>query len=188
VTQQPSSIPFEVISQGDNFFVFHLLSKGDLQSLKNANAHYSDDIITQILNEPTKGKCYMWTSHQPFVIPIFVNFFENPSYTQKDQSTNVQSKSNILGPILKEISDEFENPLFSSILKKFVAVEDGNIGEEIGKKTVALYRKLDDAEKEFLRGKNRLQKNTTTQEEFAVKTQYYQELIRQRLSLECKSE
>jgi len=187
VTQQPGSIPPEIVSQGDNFFVFHLLSRGDLQSLQKANAHYSDDIITQILNEPTKGKCYMWTSHQPFVIPVSVNFFEDPSYAQKNQSTEVQSKSNILGPILKNISDEFENPLFSNILKKFEAVENENIGGEIGKKTVALFRKLDDAEKAFLRERKRLQKNKN-QEEFAVTTHYYQELIRQRVSLGCKSE
>ena len=30
VTQQPGSIPAELLSQGDNFFVFHLLSAGDL--------------------------------------------------------------------------------------------------------------------------------------------------------------
>lgn len=50
ITQQPGNIPAEIVSQGDNFFVFHLLSKVDLNSLANANAHYSGDIITQILN------------------------------------------------------------------------------------------------------------------------------------------
>jgi hypothetical protein len=187
VTQQPGSIPPEIVSQGDNFFVFHLLSRGDLQSLQRANAHYSDDIITQILNEPTKGKCYMWTSHQPFVIPISVDFFEDPSYAKINQSKEVQSKSNILGPILKNISDEFENPLFHNILKKFEAVENENVGGEIGKKTVALFKKLDDAEKAFLRERKRLQENKN-QEEFAVKTNYYLELGRQHASLGCESE
>jgi hypothetical protein len=187
VTQQPSSIPFEITSQGDNFFVFHLLSRGDLQSLQKANAHYSDDIITQVLNEPTKGKCYMWTSHQPFVIPISVKLFEDPSYAKKDQSKKIQSEFNILVPILQKISDEFKNPLFKNILEKFAAVENENIGEETNKKTVALFRKLNDEEKVFLREKNRLQENRTG-EEFAVKTLYYQELLRLRQSLECKSE
>jgi PBP1b-binding outer membrane lipoprotein LpoB len=129
----------------------------------------------------------MWTSHQPFVIPITVAFFENPVYAQKNQSIEIQSKSNILGPILKNISDEFENPLFKNILKKFGDVENENIGEETNKKTVALFRKLDDAEKEFLRERNRLQPNKTG-EEFAVKTLYYQELLRLGHSLGCKSE
>src|SRR5271157_1078498 len=187
VTQQPSSIPFEVISQGDNFFVFHLLSRGDLQSLQKANAHYSDDIITQILNEPIKGKCYMWTSHQPFVIPMFVKFFEASSYAQKDQSRKIQADSNILGPILHKISEEFENPLFKNILRKFDETEDENVGGELGKRTVTLFRKLNDEEKKFLRERNRLQKNKSG-EEFAVTMHYYQELIRQHLSQGCKND
>ena len=49
ITQQPGSISSEILSQGDNWFVFHLLSAGDLQSLKKANAHFSDDILSALL-------------------------------------------------------------------------------------------------------------------------------------------
>jgi hypothetical protein len=55
ITQQPGSISGEILSQGDNWFVFHLLSSGDLQSLKKANAHFSDDILSALLNEPIEG-------------------------------------------------------------------------------------------------------------------------------------
>ena len=55
VTQQPGSIPAELLSQGDNFFVFHLLSAGDLAALKRANAHFSDDLLATLLNEPLVG-------------------------------------------------------------------------------------------------------------------------------------
>jgi len=55
VTQQPGSIPAELLSQGDNFFVFHLLSAGDLLALKRANAHFSDDLLATLLNEPLVG-------------------------------------------------------------------------------------------------------------------------------------
>ena len=34
ITQQPGSIPVEILSQGDNWFIFHLLSAADLMSLK----------------------------------------------------------------------------------------------------------------------------------------------------------
>jgi hypothetical protein len=34
VTQQPGSIPAEILSQGDNWFVFHLLAEGDLRALQ----------------------------------------------------------------------------------------------------------------------------------------------------------
>ena len=50
VTQQPGSIPVEILSQGDNWFIFHLLSAADLNSLSKANAHFSTDL----LNRPAK--------------------------------------------------------------------------------------------------------------------------------------
>ena len=62
ITQQPASIPHEILSQGDNWFIFHLLSSGDLQALKKANAHFSDDILSSLLNEPIPGNCFFWGS------------------------------------------------------------------------------------------------------------------------------
>ncbi|MGI5133183.1 ATP-binding protein [Pseudonocardia sp. CA-107938] len=62
ITQQPGSIPAELLSQGDNFFVFHLLSQGDLASLKRANAHFSDDLLASLLNEPLVGHGVFWSS------------------------------------------------------------------------------------------------------------------------------
>src|SRR5260370_34923392 len=55
VTQQPGSIPPEILSQGDNWFVFHLLAEGDLRALKKPNAHFSDDLLPSLLNEPLPG-------------------------------------------------------------------------------------------------------------------------------------
>lgn len=77
ITQQPGSIPTELVSQGDNFFVFHLLSTEDLFSLKRANAHFSDDVLAEVLNEPIPGNAYLWSApYQPFVIPLRVENFE----------------------------------------------------------------------------------------------------------------
>ncbi len=77
VTQQPGSIAPELLSQGDNFFAFHLLSIGDLKSLQGHNAHYSDDILASILNEPIKGNAYMWSApDQPFVLPVRIENYE----------------------------------------------------------------------------------------------------------------
>lgn len=72
VTQQPGSIDEEIISQGDNFFAFHLLSEGDLRALKRANAHFSDDILSSLLNEPIIGSGYFWSgqSAQKYPIPF----------------------------------------------------------------------------------------------------------------------
>ena len=77
VTQQPSSISQQIISQGDNFFVLHLLNEGDLQTLKQHNAYFSDDILGFIRGEPIPGNCYFWSApSQPFVLPARVCNFE----------------------------------------------------------------------------------------------------------------
>ena len=95
VTQQPGSIPSELLSQGDNFFVFHLLSAGDLAALKRANAHFSDDLLATLLNEPLVGHGVFWSSApgtdshaRPYPLPVRVLSFEaehrhlrDPSYS-----------------------------------------------------------------------------------------------------------
>lgn len=78
ITQQPGSIATEILSQGDNWFVFHLLSSQDLAALKRANSHFSDDLLSSLLNEPIPGHCVFWSSSggRPYPIPIRVFSFE----------------------------------------------------------------------------------------------------------------
>ena len=154
ITQQPGSIPTDIVSQGDNFFVFHLLSRTDLVSLSNSNAHYSKDIITQILNEPIRGKSYMWTSHQPFVIPIMVRNFEDMVRPNNSQAT--QAGSTALFNILGGIRDEEQNPLARSVYDKFTAVDLDPLveGRQKGPKT---FKQLTDEEKGYLQGIGALQ-------------------------------
>lgn len=90
ITQQPGSLPQELLSQGDNFFVFHLLSQGDLVSLKKANAHFSEDLLATLLNEPLVGNGIYWSSapntdrhSRPYPISVRVLSFED-SYTMVD--------------------------------------------------------------------------------------------------------
>ncbi|MBA9003015.1 ATP-binding protein [Thermomonospora cellulosilytica] len=95
ITQQPGSLPHELLSQGDNFFVFHLLSQGDLVSLKKANAHFSDDLLATLLNEPLVGNGIYWSSapgtdqaSRPYPISVRILSFEgayeraDPNYDQ----------------------------------------------------------------------------------------------------------
>lgn len=77
VTQQPGAMAPELLSQGDNFFAFHLLSANDLKTLQQHNAHFSDDILASILNEPIKGNCFFWSApDQPFVLPARILNFD----------------------------------------------------------------------------------------------------------------
>ena len=148
ITQQPGSIPTDIVSQGDNFFVFHLLSRTDLVSLSNANAHYSRDIITQILNEPIRGKSYMWTSHQPFVIPIMVRNFEVS--VQPNNNVAIQSVSTALSGILAGIREEENNPLARSVYEKFAAVDDDPSIDE-SRMGIETFRRLTPDEIEYLK-------------------------------------
>ncbi len=78
VSQQPGSIPAEILSQGDNWFVFHLLAEADLRSLQRANAHFSSDLLATLLNEPIPGHGVIWSSasQTPYPIPARVLLFE----------------------------------------------------------------------------------------------------------------
>jgi hypothetical protein len=95
ITQQPGSIPHEILSQGDNWFIFHLLSAGDLQNVKRANAHFSDDLLSGILNEPIPGQGVFWSSagDQPYPIALRAFSFEqmyavrDPDYAEAPADT-----------------------------------------------------------------------------------------------------
>src|SRR4029077_12108384 len=65
-------------SQGDNWFIFHLLSAGDLMAVKKANAHFSDDLLSALLNEPIPGHGIYWSSAggKSYPVPLRVLSFE----------------------------------------------------------------------------------------------------------------
>ena len=92
ITQQPGSIAGEILSQGDNWFVFHLLSSYDLHALKKANAHFSDDLLSTLLNEPLVGNGIFWSSAsgQSYPIPIRILSFEQ-QYKARDPEYNMPS-------------------------------------------------------------------------------------------------
>lgn len=170
ITQQPGSIPQEILSQADNFFTFHLLSKNDLNSLKNANAHYSEDILTQILSEPTKGKAYMWTSNQPFVLPVKIENFENMA--EPNKGGKIQQESPILSKILNEISKDDET--YQTILDKCQKVISST--PEENKQTIAIFKQLNDEEKQYCKERGFIAVNKSTGDEFAIDFNFLRKL------------
>jgi hypothetical protein len=110
VTQQPGSIPTEILSQGDNWFVFHLLAEGDLRALKKANAHFSDDLLSSLLNEPLPGHGVFWSSAgaTPYPIPIRALSFEasfspaDPAYERPAITPYAAGLKSRLGSALDE--------------------------------------------------------------------------------------
>jgi len=77
VTQQPGAIAEEIVSQTDNFFVMHLLGKGDIDALRRANPHY-DGVISDFLSRETiVGNTYIYSApKQPYVFPCKVFEFQ----------------------------------------------------------------------------------------------------------------
>jgi hypothetical protein len=77
VTQQPGAIAEEIVSQTDNFFIMHLLGKGDIDALKRANPHY-DGVISEFLSKETIiGNTYIYSApKQPYVFPCKVLEFQ----------------------------------------------------------------------------------------------------------------
>ncbi len=92
ITQQPGSIPVDILSQGDNWFIFHLLSTTDLTNVQRANAHFSEDILSVLLNEPIPGQGVFWSSvgGKPYPISIRVLSFEH-MYSALDPFYNKQA-------------------------------------------------------------------------------------------------
>jgi hypothetical protein len=70
VTQQPGAVAEEIVSQTDNFFVMHMLNKGDIDVLTRANRHY-DGVVAQFLGDETVvGNAYIYSApRQPYVFP-----------------------------------------------------------------------------------------------------------------------
>jgi hypothetical protein len=95
VTQQPGSISDQIISQGDNFFVLHRLNKTDLGILQRHNAHYTDDILGFIRNEPIQGNCYFWSApNQPYVLPVRVASFDSVARVSLAQLSHAAEEKN----------------------------------------------------------------------------------------------
>ncbi len=85
ITQQPGSIPVEILSQSENWFVLHLLSATDLRTLQRANSHYSQDLLSLLLNEFMPGHAIFWSSvsSRPYPISLRILSFEQ-RYTPLD--------------------------------------------------------------------------------------------------------
>jgi hypothetical protein len=116
----------------------------------------------------------MWTSFQPFVLPLSVNNFEG--LVKPNRSTDVQRVSELLTSIQAVTQNPDSNPLIASINSKYNAVERNMAGLEINKKTVELFNRLDENEKKYLREEGQLQSRIKDNIEFAVKTKYYNSL------------
>jgi DNA helicase HerA-like ATPase len=120
ITQQPGSISTDILSQGDNWFLFHLLSAADLHKVQNANAHFSADILSALLNEPIPGQGVFWSSVGDAKYPIYVRVLSFEAEHRR------QDERYSLGPL----------ETYASRLRKRFDVKDDGIRASRGTITV----------------------------------------------------
>lgn len=113
ITQQPGSISTELLSQGDNWFIMHLLSEADLRTVKHSNAHFSNDILSVLLNEAIPGQGVMWSSvgGTPYPISLRVLSFEN-LYSMVDDKHNLPIIKNYAYNLKKEMNQLIDIDVF----------------------------------------------------------------------------
>lgn len=76
-TQSPKTIPNEILSQTENFFIKHLSSSEDVKALERAKVQFSAPISDFILNEPVVGLSYVYMEpYQPYVIPVKIKLLD----------------------------------------------------------------------------------------------------------------
>jgi hypothetical protein len=124
ITQQPGSIAQEILSQGDNWFIFHLLSAGDLGALSKANAHFSRDILGALLNEPIEGNGVFWSSvgARRYPLPIRALSFE-AMFKAADPEYNRDALANYATQLRRRLEERFA---------KLVAAAGSLAGQQAG--------------------------------------------------------
>src|SRR5579883_649601 len=145
ITQQPGSIPSDILSQGDNWFIFHLLSAVDLLNVQRANAHFSEDLLSVLLNEPIPGQGVFWSSvgNQPYPISLRVLSFErmykalDPHYNRAAADTFARTLKARFEHVLQDRIEQIED--LTPLLRDDDLLSDDN-QEEKTIDALALYR------------------------------------------------
>ena len=132
ITQQPGSIPAEILSQGDNWFIFHLLSATDLTTLQKANAHFSQDLLSTLLNEPIPGQGVFWSSvgGKPYPVALRVLSFENIHQVQ-DAAYNRQMESTFAQKLREEYKKALEQATETNQTDDVNTGTNGESGEPV---------------------------------------------------------
>jgi hypothetical protein len=151
VTQQPGAISDQLLSQADNFFVMHLVSGADLDALQRSNAHFSDDILSYVLNEPIEGNAYFWCApSQPYVVSARLFEFKDQVEQKIKEKGELDAKA--LGAAVRDyqslvteldqlvqnvITSDKQVPIYTPVRNgetddKYGAVNLANLGLRVG--------------------------------------------------------
>ncbi len=112
----------------------------------------------------------MWTSHQPFVLPIRIDNFEEMA--KPNESKTIQERVNLLGALFKEVHKDDEILLTIAEKYKSVAI----IFEDEKKRSKELFKRLSEIEREYCREHNGL--SIYEGEEFAIDYKFLKKIKR----------
>jgi hypothetical protein len=77
-TQSPKTIPTEILSQTENYFIKHVSSEEDVIQLQKSKVAFAEPISDFILNEPIIGLSYVYMEpYQPFPVPVHVRLLDD---------------------------------------------------------------------------------------------------------------
>ncbi|BBL79266.1 hypothetical protein RxyAA322_11200 [Rubrobacter xylanophilus] len=115
ITQQPGSIPNDILSQGDNWFIFHLLSATDLVNVRKANAHFSEDLLSALLNEPIPGQGVFWSSVEgkPYPVAIRALSFEQ-MYRRLDENYDRAAVPTFAAEMKREFDQQLQEAMLET--------------------------------------------------------------------------
>lgn len=132
ITQQPGSIPNDILSQGDNWFIFHLLSSTDLTNVRKANAHFSEDLLSALLNEPIPGQGVYWSSvgSKPYPVAIRALSFER-MYHRLDENYDRAA----VRTFASEMKHEFDQQLQAALSERTVSEDQSSGNGKVPTKT-----------------------------------------------------
>lgn len=130
VTQQPGSIGNDILSQGDNWFIFHLLSEADLRTAKSANAHFSTDLLSSLLNEPIRGQGVFWSSTGNTIYPIPLRVM---SFEKEVDTLDKDFNKSAIDCFASRMKKEYENiaPDYSNKTQDHPSVRDRDYRKEV---------------------------------------------------------
>ena len=153
ITQQPGSIPVDILSQGDNWFIFHLLSETDLTNVRRANAHFSEDLLSALLNEPIPGQGVFWSSvaGKPYPVSVRVLSFER-LYHLRDPHYNAPAADTFATTLRREAAAMVAEPVQPSLFSgaavngqasrtAVIATTEGDSGEAGGADPLEVYKR-----------------------------------------------
>jgi len=132
VTQQPGAIAEEIVSQTDNYFVMHLLNKGDIDALKKANPRYNGVTADFLSMETFVGNTYVYSAPlQPYVFPAKVFEFGKQQFLDILSGKVKHGKG-----VLEELQD------IAKILQPVVAKQYGEWDKFVGACSYKIYEYL----------------------------------------------